>query len=102
MSRCVTTKKVLGDGGSAGLRWLGRRYSWRPDAFNERNRDVRLRRVEDDARHHREKSEAQCKGVGFPQNLNGMLRRRMWLVMSVVAIVVSIIVLVEMNGNQLS
>ncbi len=101
MSRRVESRKELGERRSARLRWAGWRHSWRPDVFREFSRAMWLRRVNEGDGNRRKKNDAQGDGLGLGQNLNRVLRRRMRLVMSVMAVPVGIVMVVEMRGGYL-
>ena len=67
--------------------------------FNERRCDIGFRRIKDNDSNGREKCDAHSDRRGLRKNLKGVLRRRMWFVMSVMSVVVGIVVIVRMNGS---
>ena len=55
--------------------------------------------IKDNDSNGREKCDAHSDRRGLRKNLKGVLRRRMWFVMSVMSVVVGIVVIVRMNGS---
>ena len=100
MSRRVGTEEGLGERRSAGLSRAGRRFARRSDAFEDRNRRLRLRFIDENRSDGRQEQNGESRGTGsFRRSCKRqrVVRRPVRRVMVAVVVVVAIIVAIVMK-----
>lgn len=100
MSRRVGTREGLGERRSAGLSRVGRRFAWRTDTLENRNRRLRLRFTDENRSEGGQEKNGESRGAGsFRRSCKRqrVVRRPVRRVMVVVVVMVAIIVAIVMK-----